>query len=373
MAKEAAKEAGKEGLPERDARVEAAASHWGPRFVANGTDAADFTETLGRIARWGTWCKEWGRTADRYAALAEREEAAGHALTAAGAWRRAGMAWHWAKFVFVTDPVQLSEASRQAVACYEKGAWALEPPAQRVAVPYGSGTLSAYLRVPETADRRPPPVVVMVPGLDSVKEELQATARVFCAREMATLAIDGPGQGEAEEALAIEPEYEKVASAALDFCEQRSDVDAARAGVYGVSLGGYYASRCMAFEPRLRAGVELCGPYQFDLGWDAMPELTKATFAFRSRSADASAARAFAARLTLQGALERVDRPFLVVHGRLDRIVGSEHAERIAREAPGAELMMVEDGNHGITNHPFESRARFCDWMADRLGAAAPT
>jgi dipeptidyl aminopeptidase/acylaminoacyl peptidase len=354
-----------------DARVEAAAAHWGPRFVNNGTDYLDFERTLARIGRWEDWCAEWGRTAAEYEQIA-RDAGPGRTVTAMEAWRRAGLCWHWAKFVFVIDPAQLRAAHDRAVAAYAKGAAGLRPAAERVLVPYPGTDLAAYLRVPTTPDGAPPPVVVMAPGLDSVKEELQATAEYFLARGMATLAIDGPGQGESEWTLPIEPAYEKVATAAMDFLEGRADVDARRAGIYGVSLGGYYAARAMAYEPRLVAGVALAGPFRFDLEWDALPPMTRDTFKHRSRADDDVEARANAARLTLEGAAGRITSPLLVVHGARDRLVGRAHAERLAAEAPGAELRMYEDGNHGVTNHAFESRAGFADWMAERLGASGP-
>ena len=353
-----------------DPRVSAAAAHWGPRFAHNGTDELDFTRTVARISRWEDWCREWGRTAEEYEALATRAEAAGHDLTAMAAWRQAGLAWHWAKFVFVIDPAQQRAAHERAVAAYARGAAGLEPPAERVLVPYDGTHLPAFLRVPRTAIA--PPIVVMAPGLDSVKEELQETAGYFCARGMATLALDGPGQGESEYELPIEPAYEHVASAALDFLSGRSDVDVARAGMFGISLGGYYAARAMAFEERFRAGVVLAGPYRFDLGWDDLPPMTRETLRHRSRSADDQAARAFAGRLTLESAAARITSPMLVVHGHEDRIVGPAHAERLAAEAPGAQLVMVTDGNHGVTNHAFASRSLLADWMADHLGSRAP-
>ena len=40
--------------------------------------------------------------------------------------------------------------------------------------------------------------MIMIPGLDSVKEELQATAEYLLSRGLAVIAIDGPGQGESE-------------------------------------------------------------------------------------------------------------------------------------------------------------------------------
>ncbi len=202
-----------------------AAAHWGYRFTANGTDYGDFTATLARISRWADWCREWGVTATHYEQLAEAAEDAGQQQTATGAWQRAALAWHWGKFVFVDDPVQQRAAHERSIACFFRAAPALTPPAELVRVPYGDTTLAAYLRVPAAAGFDNAPVVIMVPGLDSTKEELQATAEYFLARGLATLAIDGPGQGESEYELPIEPAYEKVATAAVDYLQDRSGLD----------------------------------------------------------------------------------------------------------------------------------------------------
>jgi fermentation-respiration switch protein FrsA (DUF1100 family) len=351
-----------------DPRVAAAAAHWGPRFSHNGTDYLDFEQTVARVTRWEDWCREWGVTAGRYEGIARRAEDAGHRLTAAEAWRRAALCWHWAKFLFVIDPRQQREAHDRAVACFARGAAGLDPPAVPVRVPYNGTSLTGYLRVPETHDGPPPPLVVMVPGLDSVKEELQATAEFLVARAMAVLAIDGPGQGESEYELPIEPAYEKVATAVMDWAGAQRGFDADRTGILGVSLGGYYAARSMAFERRLRAGIDLAGPYNFGLEWETLPPMTRAAFAHRSGAPDDKAARAAASKLTLDGVASLITSPLLVVHGGSDRIVGREQAERLLSEAPGAELLFYEDGNHGVTNRAFESRAAMADWMATKLG-----
>jgi dipeptidyl aminopeptidase/acylaminoacyl peptidase len=346
-----------------DARVADAAAHWGFRFTANGTDYGDFTATLSRITRWDDWCKEWGNTAAHYEQIAESAEDAGQDETAAGAWRRAALAWHWGKFVFVAHPDEQRAAHDRAVADYRNGAAALTPPAELVHIPYGDTSLAAYLRVPA----KNAPIVIMVPGLDSTKEELQATAEYYLARGLATIAIDGPGQGESEYELAIEPAYEKVATAAVDYLRTREDVDAARIGLFGVSLGGYYAARAAAYEHRLKAAVALAGPYRFDLDWDELPVQTRETFKVRSHAASDDEARAKAAELTLEEAAGRITMPLLVVGGARDRIVPAYHQERLAKEAPGAELALYPDGSHGVTNRAYESRSRMADWLADRL------
>jgi 2,6-dihydroxypseudooxynicotine hydrolase len=352
-----------------DERVQAATAHWAPRFLANGTDYVDFQATLERIPRWDDWCREWGRTAAGYEALAERAERHGRRLTAAGAWRRAALCWHWGKFLFIEHPDEQRAAHERTVACYGRGAWALEPPAERVEIPYLDTRLAGYLRLP--AGVRPVPAVVMIPGLDSVKEELQATAEYLLQRGLATLAIDGPGQGEAEYELPIEPAYERVVAACCDWLERRAEVDAERLGVFGVSLGGYYAARAAAFEPRARAAVALAGPYAFDQDFDRLPVLTRAAFQNRSGAASPEQALQRAGALTLAGAAGRITSPLLVVFGRLDRLIPAAQAERLAAEAPGAELVMYEDGNHGLTNHVYESRTLMADWLAEHLKAAA--
>src|SRR5256885_10489414 len=53
--------------------------------------------------------------------------------------------------------------------------------------------------------------------------------------------------------LPIRGNYETAVKAVFDFVETRRDVDASRIGLWGVSLGGYYAPRATAFEPRVKA------------------------------------------------------------------------------------------------------------------------
>jgi 2,6-dihydroxypseudooxynicotine hydrolase len=353
---------------EIDARVAAATRHWAARFTANGTDYGDFAATIARISSWDDWCREWGATATRYEDAARHASAAGLSLTAGGAWRRAALAWHWGKFVFVDHPDEQRAAHDRCVADFRRGVATLSPSAEPVEIPYEGTQLHAYLRRPdERVAADPSPVVIMVPGLDSTKEELQATAEYFLARGLATIAIDGPGQGEAAYELPIEPAYEKVGTAVVDYLSTRSDVDPACTGLFGVSLGGYYAARCAAYEKRLTATVALAGPYQFDLDWDDLPPQTRATFQARSGAESAVQARELAGRLTLAEAVREITRPLLVVGGARDTIVHARHAERLAKEAPGGELLLYPDGSHGVTNRAYESRSRIADWLAAHL------
>ena len=198
---------------------------------------------------------------------------------------------------------------------------------------------------------------------------MDANETVFLNRGMATLTFDGPGQGEGEYDFAIRGDYEVPVRAVIDYVGTRTDIDAGRIGIWGLSLGGYYAPRAAAFEKRVKACIALSGPYDFGDVWDTLPELTRETFRVRAKRDSAEAARKHAASLSLKGAAARITCPLLVITGKLDRIVPWQDTERVVREAKGkAEFMLVEDGNHVVNNRIYRYRAQSGDWMARQLG-----
>ena len=87
----------------RDPRVEAAISHWAPRFVANGVPLADFQEVTASCERWEDWCSRWSARAAIHEELAAAALSQGNVLTAAGHYTRAAVCYHFGKFLFVIE------------------------------------------------------------------------------------------------------------------------------------------------------------------------------------------------------------------------------------------------------------------------------
>ena len=349
-----------------DARVQAAIDHWAPRFVQAGVDYNDFVVTTAGVERWEEWHAAWYRNGDMHAGMAEEAAANGRRLTAGEAWARATLGYHFAKFVWMVDRELSRAAADRAVAAMAKTYEFLDPEAERIEVPLDGGRVVGNLRRPSGYER--PPLVVLVPGLDSTKEEFFRLENVFLNRGLATFSMDGPGQGECGYDLPIRPDYDVAVSAVLDELAGRSDVDVDRVGLLGVSLGGYYAPRVLAFEPRVRAGVGLSGPYKFSDIWDTVPPQTRETFVAKSFAKDEEEGRAKAAELDLSGVAERIQQPYLAVTGRLDRLIPWEQTERAAREAPHGEFLLHEDGNHGCANVPYKTRPVAADWLREQLG-----
>ena len=189
-----------------DARVEAAVANWAPRFVANGVYPDDFNRTTAKIETWDGWLDAWVETGDGHRERAEEAEAGGNTLTAGEAFVAAAVCYHFAKFVWVVDVDRNHETTRLAADCLYRAHAHLDPTAERIVVPFEDGPLVGNLRRPAGVER--PPLVLLLPGLDSTKEEFFLWENVFLDRGMATFSCDGPGQGESGFATNIRGDYE---------------------------------------------------------------------------------------------------------------------------------------------------------------------
>jgi len=154
----------------KDKRVEIALRAWAPRFVASGVPLADFEEVTGSITRWDEWCAAWSTRAAVHEEIGRQALADGYNISAAGHLTRAALCYHFGKFMFVHDLSQMKAAHAKTVECRNLALPHLNPPGERVAIPYQGKTLYGVLRKPAGVAR--PPVVILCVGLDSTKEEM---------------------------------------------------------------------------------------------------------------------------------------------------------------------------------------------------------
>jgi 2,6-dihydroxypseudooxynicotine hydrolase len=358
-----------ERIPVPDDQVRSAIANWGPRFTSQGVDPGDFTRVTSRLENWADWLDAWCANGDAHAGLAREAEDLGRRRTAGGAWVRAALSYHFAKFVWMLDQTRHRAAADRAVAAMASAHRLLDPAAERLEIGFDGITMVGNLRRPPGADR--PPLVLLIAGLDSTKEEFFAAENILLARGMATFSLDGPGQGETGYASTIRPDFEAPLAAALDVLGRRRDLDSRRTGMLGVSLGGYFAARAAAFEPRIRALVISGGPYDYGALIRDRPAHSVATFARNSGTTSPEQTYAFAGKLTLAGVLHQLTQPMIVVFGKLDRLVPWPQAVQVADEAPGASLWMFDEGNHVCMNMTYRWRPQAADWLAEQLAGEA--
>jgi uncharacterized protein len=108
------------------------------------------------------------------------------------------------------------------------------------------------------------PAVVLTGPFTGVKEQVVGTyAARLHERGLTTLAFDHRGFGESGGRRAHEDSQGKLTDlrAAVSLLTAHPAVDAARMAVVGICLGGGYAVRAAATDPRLRAVVGIAGAY----------------------------------------------------------------------------------------------------------------
>ncbi len=341
-------------------------NYWIPRLAADGVDVNDVLTVRARVTGWADWPAAWAEIGDDYRALATARLADGHDLSAGEALVRASLAYHCGQVVAFHAPAEKADLQARKVAAFRAAAPLLTPPAERIEVDFEGLTLPGYLRIP-TGVGTPVACVLLVPGLDSTKEDFTTIADMCTRRGLASFAFDGPGQGEVRAAAPLAEGYEDCIAAVFEAIAQRPEIDAGRIGTLGRSLGGYYVIRAAAADPRIAATVVFGGAYDLsDL--PNMPVLIRDGFRHATGGATENEARALMGAATLDDCIGRVQTPVLVVHGKRDAIFPWRQAVRIVDALPGlATLMMDEDGIHCCHNHAFQYRTAMADWLAATL------
>jgi dienelactone hydrolase len=350
----------------KDARVQSAIQNWAPRFVANGVDMNDFRKVTDQLETWEQWFDAWFAMGAQHEELAQNALAEERYTSAASHFFQASMNYHFGKYLFVHNREKLLLGSQKTVSCYRQALPWFSNPGVVVQIPFEGQLLPGYLRFPKQAHK--PPVAMIVCGLDSTKEEMHNMEELLLERGLATLAVDGPGQGEVEFNLNIRADYEKVITAVINVLETRPEVDASRVGLMGISLGGYYACRGAAGDPRVKAVVDVAGPFCFGAHWHDEPSLTRQAFRVRSGAQCEEEAEILSKQLTLEDKAANIKCPLLIIHGKMDRIITVDEAYRIYEKAVGPkELLLLEEGNHVCNNLPYRYRPYASDWLVKRL------
>jgi pimeloyl-ACP methyl ester carboxylesterase len=244
-----------------------------------GADIGEVTSTASRIPDGDltAWYSEWRALAERIHADAHRSDAEGHAVSARESYLRASNYYRVCEFYLRVDSsndAEVREVGRLSVDSFAHAAQLMNPSPRQVRFPYEDTTLPGWwipadLGTPHPSGGDPDgprPTLLYCGGFDSTEEELYFSGGAAAARRgYHVLAFAGPGQGSAlrDQKLLFRPDWDKVVTPAVDWLLERSDVDADRIALMGMSLGGLLAPRAAASEHRLAALIAYDGLYSF--------------------------------------------------------------------------------------------------------------
>ena len=328
----------------------------------------------------------WVRMADKLCELADEDTSRGRLISAGEKLNRAAI------YLLTAERLQAHGAEgrtalyRRVLDLFAEGVKLTGEDCERVIIPYEGKHLAAlYVRAPGAQHKAP--ILVQVNGLDSTKEmRYRVGLPAWLARRgVASLVLDQPGSGEALRLHGMTARYdsEHWASPIVDWLERRADVDASRIGLEGVSLGGYFCPRAVAFESRFACGV----------AWGANHDWRDVQKKRREREGnfpvphywshvcwvwgakDVDEFMAIAERVHLDGVIERIKVPFLVTHGEKDSQIPLKWAQRTYDQlsnSPKRELKVFTEREGGAQHSSFDNSINaghyIADWVAETLG-----
>ncbi len=350
-----------------DDRVTRARNGWMARFTAGGVPVTDFIEVTNSIGEWKDWCAAWSTRAAIHEELGRAALSDGRTVSAGNHLTTAAVCYHFGNFLFCDHPEEMKVANLKAAECRTLALPHLGPPGERVEIPYEGKHLTGNLRRPRGVDR--PPVVILIPGMDSTKEEFHHSEQLFLERGMATLSVDGPGQGEGQYDFPIRHDYEVPCGAMIDWVEARDDLDGDHIGLQGSSMGGYYVPRAAAFDGRIKAGIANSGAFNVLRNFDRRPDTLKEAYRLRTHSRTMEEAREKTRAFDLEGVAQKITCPMFVIGTKADAITASEEAEELASKVSGpVELCLIEGAIHVGHNKGHLFKNQSADWMAAQLG-----
>lgn len=300
------------------------------------------------------WAAAWSAIAERYEKRAKSEEADKNTNAA-----RDDYFWAFRYYTAARWPVPNSpgkeKAYQNALAAFRNYGRYLDPPLEILHIPFEGKEITGYIRLPKGV--RPAPLVFMINGTDSRKEdEVQGRDSMFRAG-IGVVAVDMPGTGESP--VKADVGSERMFSRVLDYLATRPDVDSKRIVAWGVSYGGHWSANLAYTEKdRLRGAVVQGGPVHdyYTVEWQkkslGTPEYLFDLFAARASAYGVKTLDeyyAYCPRLSLktQGFLGRPSAPMLLLNGEKDSQVPISDLYMLLQSGGSAKWAWVNpDGGH---------------------------
>jgi hypothetical protein len=229
--------------------------------------------TLGRITDGdpASWLAEWTATADRLLRQAIAAGQAGRHQTEA--WFYLGAADAYARALAFVDGLPddsaLLPTFRRHRQCWDGFIDASRGQHVRFDIAWAGTTLPGYLLRPDAGGARRPTLVITNGSDGSLSGLWGEGIKAGLDRGWNVFVFDGPGQQSVlfEQGIPFRPDWERVLTPVVDALVTRPDVDGDQLLALGVSQGGYWLPRALAFEHRFVAAVVDDGVWDVSRAW----------------------------------------------------------------------------------------------------------
>jgi dienelactone hydrolase len=347
----------------------------------------------GRVGDDQAWFTEWAAEAGRLEGIGDAEAAKGHKLTAAAYLFRAAHYYHVGERFVQPKSDDSQAAYARGVEAFRRAA-GLDPRRriEHVEVPYEGTTLPGIIvHADAGAGGRAgkQPIMIFLDGFD-VTKEIQYFRGIpdLAARGVSCLILDGPGNGEAIRfrGLYLHHETERHAGAAYDFLAARKEFDPKRIGIMALSLGGYYAPRAASMDHRFACCISWGPEWDYHTKWKQRLERIERgeilslsvpwehllwVFGVKTKEEAFKHLEGF----KLDGVIQKMRCPYLLVYGEGDQQAPLEHAQKMiaacGSERKELKVFTREEGgyHHCQVDNVSIGTAYMWDWVAEVLEA----
>lgn len=320
----------------------------------------------------------WIAVADQVCKNAEEDEKHGYLLSAGTKYGRASGYYLSAERMQSRDYAPRWAAYDKGLALYKKYVELSGLHVDFIDIPFDDDSYPAIFVHDGSGTARP--ALVSCNGLDSMKEQVMMAGHGIenLRRGINTLFVDQPGTGEAlrKRGLAAVYDTERWATPAWEYLAGRSDVISSKIGMFGLSLGGYYAPRAAANEPRfalcaVMGANHVWGERQKERlakdGENPVPHYWDHVMWVWGKD-NMDDFMAYMPNVTLDGQIEKLKMPFLVTHGAGDRQIPLHNAHRSYEQAVNSvkrHLRIFTEADFEIEHCGADNGTAMRDYIAD--------
>jgi len=329
------------------------------------------------------WGSEWGKLGRKYELLGDEQERQGGREPAGKTYFQAFEYYRIGRYPVPSSPEKMN-CYKGALRNFLRAAPYMDPPLERVEIPFEGKQVVGYLQIPKETVR--PPVVMHWGGVDGWKEDRRTNSEALHKLALATFTIDMPGTGE-NPVLGQDPRAERTFSAAIDHLESRKDVDGKRIAVMGASFGGYWAAKLAHVEAKRLKGAVNWGAgvhYTFQEAW-LRPALTERasqylmgpgslldarSYVFRVKTLEEVLKIAPSLSLKKQGLMDQPSCPLLCINGKQDDQHPVEDIYLLLEHGSPKDVRIFSEGGH-MGRVPGQSNQEVLDtvtrWLKQKL------
>jgi alpha-beta hydrolase superfamily lysophospholipase len=338
------------------------------RLLSGGMEWADATALHAAADAGLTWHHAARDLGDANRARAEAALSAGHLQTARSWFVCASSCYRFGQVPLTDEQPEKRAMYRLLLECFRRAGALHRPPIQHVEIAWHGRRLYGWLIDPPEISQ--PPVVIQMGGFDGWREEYYRNARYLLTRGVASLLVDGPGQGETRlfGGVHLDARVADAFRAVVDFLLADSRVGD-RVGIWGNSMGGFLAALTASRDHRIAACCVNGGTVRPAEILDRYPRFVGKVQALLGIGDPAAAGDAINRFILSPEDLKGLRCPLHVVHGTPDRVFLIENARKIYDDAGSQDKVFSEfpDGDHCIYNRAHERNCLIADWFAKRL------